>query len=156
VVIKPRIRQWGRNFPELAKLEACCPPLGQIIAAGRAGKDLTLREEKVLFQTLGFLPDAKSLIHHLLSSFSEYNPHMVDYKLSRLRGKPLGCKRIHSLMGFSGDMCPFTGHFDYPHPLLHLGTWDPQEEVKAEKVVNLSSALESLKMSISQVERFLK
>jgi hypothetical protein len=39
----------------------------------------------------------------------DYNPHLVDFRLSRLRGTPLGCRRIHSLLSFTGeiyDSCP--------------------------------------------------
>jgi hypothetical protein len=130
--------------------------MGQIIAACRSGKALSMREEKVIYQTLGFLPQAKKLAHALLSGSSEYNPHLVDYRLSLVRGKPLGCKRIHSLLGFTGEMCPFPQTADYLHPLLHLGEWVPQETDRSEKVESLSASLESLKLAIAQVERFLK
>jgi hypothetical protein len=115
-----------------------------------------MREEKILFHTVGFLPRAKTLMHRLLSAQAEYNPHLVDFKLSRVRGKPLGCRRIHSLVNFAGDLCRFERSSEYPHPLLHLTVWDDAQACKAERVDNLAGAIESLKLAINQVERFLK
>ena len=126
------------------------------MATCRNAKALSIREEKIIFQTIGFLPRAKTLLHHLLSSLSEYNPHLVDFKLSRLRGTPLGCKRIHSLLHSTGDLCAFKEKGAYAHPLLHLGPWEENGHAKAEKVENLSGALNQLKMAIAQTERFLR
>jgi hypothetical protein len=156
VIAHPRLAKWAEEFPELFALERCCPPLGQIIAAVQGGSELSAREDKVLFQTVGFLPRAKTLLHRLLSAQSDYNPHLVDYKISRLRGKPLGCRRIHSLLSFAGELCRFEQTADYPQPLLHLGQAAGEGDPKAEKVENLAGALESLRLAISQVERFMK
>jgi hypothetical protein len=156
VVAHPRMREWAEAHPELVELEHKCPPLGQVIAACREGKALALREEKVLFQTVGFLPRAKVLLHELLGKVPEYNPHLVDYKLSRLRGKPLGCKRIHRLLNFDGEYCLFDGVVDYRHPLVHLGEWRDESQGRSEKAENLEAALENLKMAISQVQRFMR
>lgn len=93
VLVHPRLKQWAGDFPELHQLETVCPPLGQIMAGCRQGRACTTREEKILYQTIGFLPRGKSLLHHLLAATTDYNPHLVDFKLSRLRGTPLGCKR---------------------------------------------------------------
>ena len=155
VMLRPRWRKWSDDYPELSKLENGCPPMSQIIAACRQGKTLSLREEKVLFQTVGFLSRSKTLLHYVMAFMSDYNPHLVDFKLSRLRGTPLGCKRIHSLLDFSADMCPFDGTPDYAHPLLHLKEWARGVPSKAEKVENLQMALENLKLAVSQVQRFL-
>jgi hypothetical protein len=156
VIAHPRVAKWAQEFPELFALERCCPPLGHLIAACQGGKELSMREEKVLFHTVGFLPRAKTLLHRLISAQSEYNPHLVDFKISRLRGKPLGCRRIHSLLAFAGDQCRFTRSDDYPHPLLHLGPEGGDGAAKAEKVENLAGAIENLKLAIAQVERFMK
>jgi hypothetical protein len=155
VVLHPRLQKWTDDYPELSKLEALCPPLGQIIATLRQGKAVSAREEKVLYQTVGFLERAKTLMHTLMSGQSDYNPHLVDYHLTRLRGAPLGCRRIHSLLNFSGDLCPFSGNPEYPHPLLHLGPWEGEGPPKAEKAENLSAAMENLKLAMTQVQRFL-
>lgn len=155
VVVHPRVQKWTNDYPELSKLEALCPPLGQVIATLRQGKAVSTREEKVLFQTLGFLPRAKTLLHALMAGQSDYNPHLVDYHLSRLRGGPLGCRRIHSLLGFTGDLCAFSEKEEYAHPLLHFGPWKGNAPLKAEKVEHLSAAMENLKVAIAQVQRFL-
>ncbi len=154
IMIHPRMKEWAEQYPELMTLEMKCAPLGHIIASCRSGNQLSMREEKVLFQTIGFLPKARSLLHHLLSMVPEYNPHMVDYKISRLRGKPLGCRRIHSLLDYTGDICTFSKTYEYPHPLLHLEQW--KDEAPSEKISDLNSALENLKAAISRVEAFLK
>jgi len=156
VFIHPRWEKWAESFPELFFLECKCPPLSQIMATCRNAKTLTIREEKIIFQTIGFLPRAKTLIHHLLSSLSEYNPHLVDYRLSRVRGTPLGCKRIHNLLGYAGDWCRLDVPAGYQHPLLHLDDWNAVSGKKSEKVENLSSALENLKSAIIQAQRFMK
>jgi len=156
VFIHPRWEKWAKSYPELHALERKCPPLGQIIATCRNAKSLSIREEKILFQTIGFLPRAKTLLHHLLASLTDYNPHMVDYRLSRVRGTPLGCKRIHGLLGYIGDFCPLDAVDEYLHPLLHMDEWKKDNGKKSEKIENLSNALESLKAAITQTQRFLK
>jgi hypothetical protein len=156
VVSHPRWKEWSTRFPDLALLEERCPPLGQLIAAARSGKALNFREEKVLFQTVGFTDKGKSLIHELLSKTPEYNPHMVDYRLSRLSGKPLGCRKIHSLLGYTGDFCPIEiPPGGYMHPLLHLGQWKDTTKGRSQKVENLAEALENLQVAIENVRRFL-
>ena len=97
----------------------------------------------------------KTLLHLLLADQPEYNPHQVDFKLSRVRGTPLGCSRIHSLLGFTGDMCRFENPKGYAHPLLHLDSKQFQSQPKSEKIENLSSALENLKQSIMVVQQFI-
>ena len=156
VVLHPRWQKWAETHPELGKLERLCPPLGQIIAVCRSGGAISIREEKILYQTIGFLPKGKSLIHHLLSGKEDFNPHMVDYRLSRLRGTPMGCRRIHSLLNFVGDLCAFDAKADYAHPLLHLDDYQSGQAPRAEKVENLSGALDNLKHALFQVERFLR
>ena len=156
VLVHPKLREWAKKFPELAALETRCPPIGQILASCRAGHQLSMREEKIIFQTIGFLRNARTLLHHLFRSLPEYNPHLVDYRLSRVRGKPLGCKRIHSLTGYAGDFCPFERPHQYPHPLLHLEKWDEDDCHRSEKVEDLKSALENLKQAIAITERFLE
>lgn len=155
LVLHPRHRRWAAEFPELHGLETLCPPLGQIIAGCRQGRDITAREEKVLYQTVGFLPRARSLMHGLMGAVPEYNPHLVDFRLSRLRGTPLGCRRIHSLLGFTGDACSFENQGDYAHPLLHLEAWKGVEEGRSKKVCDLQSAMENLKTALKQVERYI-
>lgn len=156
VVVHPRLQKWAEDFPELRCLETACPPLGQIFAQCRQGRALTEREEKILYQTVGFLGRAKTLLHHLVAPDPEYNPHLVDFRLSRLRGKPLGCRRIHSLLNFTGDMCVFLDDGeDYDHPLRHLPDWKPATVPKAEKALNLQDALENLNVAMRQVKRFM-
>ena len=120
------------------------------------GGHLSFREEKILYQTIGFLHDGKRQLHYLLSHLQDFNPHMVDYRISRLRGTPLGCRKIHSLTGYTGSACRFQRKADYPHPLLHLDDWQEPVLPASEKVENLSSALNRLQNAIVQVERFLK
>lgn len=158
LVVHPRWQQWAESFPELFRLHQCCPPLGHLIAACREQKgQLRLREEKVLYQTIGFLPRARRLLHHLLESDPEYNPHQIDYRLSRLRGTPLGCRRIHQLLHYEGEFCRLEGGAGYAHPLLHLPDSDRGLDARGrpEKVENLQAALDNLQTAIDQVRRFV-
>lgn len=156
VVAHPTLKKTGGDFPELTALAAACTPLARVVSICRSGKEITQREEKVLLQTLGFLPNAKPLIHHLMAGQPDYNPHLVDYKLSRVRGTPLGCRRIHTLTGYEGPMCGFEPGGGYGHPLRHLGHGAGEPPPKSEKVEHLSAALGNLKLAIAQVERFLR
>ncbi len=156
VVIHPRLQEWANEFPELNKLEQMCLPLAQIFAMCRRGKEITQKEEKILYQTLGFLSRKKTILHHLMAYLSDYNPHLVDFKLSRLRGTPLGCKRIHSLLNINEDICRFDTEAEYANPLLHLEENKHGIQMKAEKVETLTSALDNLNLAMSQVRRFLK
>jgi hypothetical protein len=155
VILHPRFREWAEKYPEFYQLEQCCPPLAQIMTACRNRSNLSVREEKVIFQTIGFLNRKKTLIHLLMSEQPDYNPHLTDYKLSQIRGTPLGCARIHSLLGFTGDLCRFENATPYAHPLLHLKSDQYQAAPKSEKIENLQSVLESLKVSILVVQQFL-
>ncbi len=145
-----------KGFADLEIVCGACPPLSRIVSACRGRKEISDDEEKVLLQTLGFLPDARVLLHHLLEGQPDYNPHMIDYKLSRVRGTPMGCKRIHGLAEYQGGFCELPPSDGYDHPLKLLGTRDPGMAPKAEKIVNLASALENLKVAINTVERYLK
>ncbi|MBF0531108.1 MAG: DNA primase, partial [Deltaproteobacteria bacterium] len=74
ILVHPRQQQWADDFPELARLSVVCPPLGQIVATCRQDKTISVREEKIILQTVGFLPRAKTLVHHLMAFLSDYNP----------------------------------------------------------------------------------
>ncbi len=153
VVRHPVMQKGAGPYPELEVLESGCPALAAVMRACRRGLEIGLREEKILFQTIGFLERGKSLLHYLLRNQPEYNPHLVDFKLSRLRGSPLGCRRIHSLLDYVGNYCCLEGGKAYQHPLLHLGgNW----KQKAEKIDNLQAALDNLEEALGRVRRFLK
>lgn len=155
VVLHPKWEKWAKSYPELYALERKCVPLGQVIAVCRNAGNLSVREEKILLQTVGFLPRAKTLLHHLLAPLPDYNPHLVDYRLSRVRGTPLGCRRIHSLLSYVGDFCRLDVSADYQHPLLHLDAATRGAGKKSEKTQNLSDAVANLKAAIVQMERFI-
>lgn len=156
VLPHPRQSQWMQQHPELQALVERCPVLGQLIVACRNGKSLGMREEKVLFGTLAFLSRGKTLLHTLLQGLPEYNPHLVDYRLSTVRGTPLGCKKVHTLLGVNTDFCAFEHPVPYAHPLLHCPGHLPADAApKAERVENLREALETLRLGIAQVLRFL-
>jgi hypothetical protein len=152
----PRWEKWAEEWPELNTLAGRCPPLGGLFAACRNRRVLDQKEMKVLYQTVGFLPRAKTLMHYLMESQPEYNPHLVEYRLSRLRGTPLGCRRIHSLLNMVLDLCEFDADFEYRHPLLHLGEWEKKGSGRSETATSLTDALENLKAAILQVEHFIK
>ena len=159
VILHPKTAGYAKEYPELFGMEQACPPLGRLIASARGRDSLGVREEKVLYQTMGFLPRGRTLLHYLMAFGSEYNPHMVDFKLSRLRGSVLGCRRIHSLLGFTGDFCDLDpGEDTYQHPLLHLPEWRKCREKKSpksSKIENLQDALENMKTAIIQVQKFM-
>lgn len=140
------------NDPALKALTTACPPLAGVTAACLQGKTPTLDEEKVLFGTVGFLPNGKDLIHGLTARLPDYNASLIDYKLSRVRGTVLGCRRVHGLLDWEGPECRFPGKKGYPHPLMHL---DAEPEPKAERDEDLAAALNRLKLAIFGVERFL-
>lgn len=153
VIRHPRWQKWTESHPELATFEQHCPPLGMLTASCLNGYPLSIREQKVLYQTVGFLHNGHTLMHFLAANFPDYNPHQVDYSLSKLRGTPLGCKRIHSLLNYSGDFCRFENTGEYDHPLRHFAHWQPG--VLSQKVDNLNRALENLKVAMIQVGRFM-
>ena len=156
VVVHPKLAAWASQYPELAELEAKCSMLGQLITMARSAKDFSVREEKILLSTVGHLQRGRLLLHYLFAKTPEYNRPLLDFKISKIRGTPLGCKRIHSLMdqSYGGELpCSFD-QCAYPHPLLYIAEYCQQPPVQ-EKVVNLKDALLSLKTAIVQIERFL-
>ena len=114
-----------------------------------------MREEKIIYQTIGFLPRGKLLIHFLFAGLPDYNAHLVDFRISRIRGTPLGCRRIHSLLSVAVGFCEFNNKARYNHPLLHLPQWQEDMAPVSSGVENLSAALEQLKLAIIQAQRFL-
>lgn len=157
VVTHPVHHARGEVYPELEALSEGCAAIGQILSGCRRSRELSVREEKILLGTLGFLPRGRTLLHQVLQELPDYNPHLVDYKLSRLRGTPLGCRRIHSLLNLVRDLCAFPRAGDYPHPLLHCAEWSENSGVaRSERCANLDDALENLKVAIGVVQRFLQ
>lgn len=156
LLVHPRWESWAEQWPELYTLSGRCPPLGALFTACRNRRALSQKEMKILYQTIGFLPRAKTLLHYLMESQPDYNPHLVDYRLSRLRGTPLGCRRIHTLLNTVLDLCEFKADHEYRHPLLHVGQWEKKEPGRSETVATLTGALENLKAAIIQVENCLR
>lgn len=160
LVLHPGMKELNDKFPDLFELGKKCPALGRLFALVRERHSIGVREEKILFQTLGFLPRGKHILHYLLSCDPEYNPHLVDYKLSRVRGTPLGCRRIHALTGYAGDFCRIEAdETGYLHPLIHLASWTSSSNKnprKSEKIENLSAAVMNMRTAIVQLEHFLK
>lgn len=155
-LVHPRHEAWAKEFPELALLADRCLALGQIVLSCRNSRTLSVREEKIILGTIGFLPQAKTLVHHLFQNLPEYNSHLTDYKLSRIRGTPLGCKRIHGLLNMTMDFCLFEDVPSYPHPLLYLQDWkDNPVEAKAERIESLQAALDNLDAAMRQIKRFI-
>lgn len=157
VSVHPREESWAAKYPELHELGVKCPLLGGIFVRARQGQELSLREEKIVLQTVGFLRRPQTLIHALFCRAAEYNPHLVDYKLSRLRGKPLGCKKIHQLLNSSRDFCEFESFAPYPHPLLHCPKYMARDDgsLEGEKAESLKQALDGLRKSLDTVQVFL-
>jgi hypothetical protein len=95
-------------------------------------------------------------IYLLFQNLPEYNPALTDYKLSKVRGTPLECKRIHGLLNLTLDQCSFENVPSYPHPLLHVPDWEEgRGAVRAERIENLQAALKNLETTMAQVKRFL-
>lgn len=155
IVEHPSFTRWKNEFPELAALSAACPLLSGIFSLCREGRSLSVREERVLFGVLGFLDRKSVILHAVLGNQPEYNMHLVNYRLSRLKGSPLGCKKIHALLESGKDLCTFPPGAPYAHPLLHVGGWKGSNHGQDEPVTNLQDALEQLRQSLELVSRFL-
>ncbi len=155
VSLHPQLKAWNTSYPELALLSDKCPALAQVFASCRAGAMPSQREEKVLLWTLGFMTRRNILLEALLRNTPGHNTHLLQYKLSKVRGTPLGCKKIHTLLGLGLDYCQFENVHSYAHPLLHC----PQDAVRdapfSEKVETLQDALDQLRASIDLVCRHL-
>jgi len=157
VLVHPRQKKRQKEYPELAALEQNCPMLGQVMATLTSSRTLSLREEKVLLGTLSHVKRGRLLLHHLFSHLPDYNRPLLDYRISRVRGGVLGCRRIHSLLEAGPDLpCTFSRTGDYPHPLLHLTEEAHEPAPRQERVDNLKDALVCLKTAIRQVERFME
>ncbi len=155
IVVHPRHAARAKDFPNMVKLESNCSMLARITTSVRSTGKMSVREEKILLGTLGHLQDARPALHNIFSCLPEYNRALLDYKITKVRGTVLGCKRIHSLLESPGELhCRFNGD-GYPHPLRHLDGFDQVDEAKSEKVENLKDALVCLKTAIRQVERFI-
>lgn len=156
VYLHPRHSEWLNPYPELKLLVERCPVLGRLISAIRNEKVLSVKEEKVLLWTLCFLKRGKAMLHAIFQNLPEYNSHLLDYKISTVRGHPLGCKKIHGLLDVNIDYCDFLDPRPYMHPLLHCKEYmNSNSSPPSEKVENLQDALQQLLVSIQAVLRFL-
>jgi hypothetical protein len=143
----------GSGAAALARLEAACPPLAAAAGECRSGRGLSESGERVLFQTLAFLPAGAELLHRLMAAVPDVPPREVEYRLGRVRGTPLGCRRIHAMTGYRGDFCDFSATEGYAHPLRHLEIAAPRPI--HERTAELASALRNLKAAIAAVEGLL-
>ena len=160
VIVHPASARLAERFPELFHLQQACDVISGLVSGCLAGKDPGERGRKVLISTIGHMAQGRYMLHHLLSKTADYNRPLLDYEISRLRGSPLGCKRIHSLMGRGegGLDCAFElKKGEYAHPLLHLESWETDKPhlPKAGRIEDLQDALLNLKAAVEIVERFL-
>jgi len=159
VVLHPAVASLEKRFPELAAVEKGCRIISRVMRSLMAGQEPSERERKVLLGTIGHLRHGREMLHHLLSKAPGYNRPLLDYEISRLRGTPLGCRRIHGLLGYGdgGLDCSFeSGKGAYSHPLLHLPSWrDDMCAPKGERITNLQDALVNLKAALEVVDRYL-
>jgi hypothetical protein len=157
VIPHPRQAEWAGKFPELATLTGRCKMLGQLVAMSRSSKTLSVKEEKVLLGVFAHLDRGPLLLHHLFQNLPEYNRPLLDYKISRVRGTVIGCKRVHRLLDDQGGElpCRFERKASYPHPLLHMPEYDAAEVPVSEKAANIRDALAHLQTAIDQLQRFL-
>lgn len=144
----------GPGTAALDRLAAACPPLAAAAAECRSGRGLSESGERVLFQTLAFLPDGPALLHRLMAEVPDVAPREVEFRLGRVRGTPLGCRRIHALTGYRGEFCDFSAADGYAHPLRHLEIAAPRPV--HERAAELESALRTLKAAIAAVEGLLR
>ncbi|MFP4423273.1 MAG: CRISPR-associated primase-polymerase type A1 [Desulfococcaceae bacterium] len=144
----------GAGTAALDRLTAACPPLAAAVAECRSGRGLSESGERVLFQTLAFLPEGPELLHRLMAEVPDVAPREVEFRLGRVRGGPLGCRRIHALTGHRGDFCDFGAAEGYAHPLRHLEMAAPRQI--HERAAELESALRTLKAAIAAVEGLLR
>ncbi|MDY0132209.1 MAG: CRISPR-associated primase-polymerase type A1 [Desulforegulaceae bacterium] len=144
------------EFPEIVNLKNLCPPIGQIIVQCLNKNNISRTQEKIIYQTIGFLPQGRRLVHSLFQRMPDYNDKLVDLYLTRLKGTPLGCRRIHNITEYSGSYCYFEKSGEYLTPLLHLGFSPEQFKGRSEKTESLQQALENLKTAILIVERYIK
>ena len=125
--------------------------------AGREEKPALKEGAHFVFKRWAYCHRARTLLHHLYAFQTDYNPHWVDFKISRLRGTPLGCRRIHSLLMDAGDLCAFDRAAAYAHPLLHIDDENHgYQNTPSEKVENLTDALDNLRSAMNRVMVFMK
>ena len=159
IIPHPVLQELKDEFPELMELEAGCHVLSKLIAMGLRGVEMSERERKILIGTLGHLRRGRDILHRILGKCPDYDMHILNYELSRLRGTPLGCKRIHGLAGHGSGGIDCTFHLkkgEYAHPLLHISGWEDQRDTpKAERIQCLKDAVSNLKTAIEIVERYI-
>ncbi len=160
IVQHPATRRASRKFPVLEQLIQGCFLIGRVVRELLHGRSISERERRVVIWTIAHLKEGREIIHHLFSNTPDYSRPLLDYELSQVRGTPLGCKKIHGLLGQGDVVLPCTFQLkkgEYRHPLLHLDEWtsDDRHPPKAERIVNLQDAISNLKAAISAVERYL-
>jgi len=160
IIVHPALSTLKERFPLLVELQQACNVVGEIITLCLSGHEPGEKARKVLISTIGHLTHGRQMLHFILSKTPSYNRPLLDYEISRLRGTPLGCKRIHSLTGRGegGIDCTFElKKGEYAHPLLHLSEWSEEAESlsKSERIENLQDAIINLRTAIDIVERFL-
>ncbi len=144
-----------KNASSIIKIKNLCPPIGQIISQCLNRKNISKSEEKILYQTIGFLADGKNMLHKIFQKTPGYNHNLVNLYITRLKGLPLGCKRIHNLTGYTGNFCFFEKTGKYDTPLLHLGIPPEKFSGRSQKQESFQQALENLKAAITIIEGYM-
>lgn len=110
---------------DVKHLREGCQVLNEILKKARSGRNLHPEEKRVLFFILGFLPDGREILHHVLEPCPDYRPKKVDQMFTRLGEHPISCPKIRyvipEITGYVKCDCSFgllPGM--YPNPLLHL------------------------------------
>jgi len=110
---------------DVKRLRERCQVLNEILKKARSGRNLRLEEKRVLFFILGFLPDGREMLHHVLEPCPDYRPKKLDQLFARLGSHPISCPKVRYLLpeitGYVRCDCTFRlppGF--YPNPLLHL------------------------------------
>ncbi len=118
----------GKNLADSGgKLGEKCAMLAYLINKVSEHHHLSFAERKVLLGVFGHVENGKKVLHDVISRCSDYSSQITDHYISRLKGTPLGCRKIRRMLFYlEGSIpcdCSFTsGKWEYPTPLLHLNS----------------------------------
>ena len=107
------------------ELAGKCAMTGYLIKKAVEHRHLSFAERKILLGVFGHIENGKEMLHSILSRCSDYSSQITDHYISRLKGTPLGCRKIRRMLFYlEGSIlcnCTFTtDQGEYPTPILHL------------------------------------
>ncbi len=155
-----------RMQPHTDNVSSSCAMIGYLVRKAADEKHLAFQERKILLGVYGHVEGGRDIIHRILSCCSDYSESITSHYIDKLKGTPVGCKKIqrtlYYLNGVVSCDCTFGGDASpYPTPLLHAQKGIKQEvdkKISAQTCGDddLFRRIDSLQQEVAELKRMVR